>query len=147
VAESPDFRKYLEAALVLGQVTRARAEEMLHEMAGAGELQREQIEQWMDELVDRGHQAATGLLALVRNQVDTLLGTKGAVSLEDLVRQAGDLLTRAADSARSSAGGTGAQPAGGRPAGAPTEAVAESPEEQDRATPVRPVEPPTGTDS
>ena len=92
MAESPDLRKYLEAAFVLGQVTKARAEEVLQEMAGASELQREQIEQWLDELIDRGHQAATGLLTLVRHQVDALLDTRPARPFEDVVRQAGEFL-------------------------------------------------------
>ena len=108
--ESPDFRKYLEAAVVLGQVTRARAEEILHELAGAGELQRGQVEQWMNELVDRGQVAATGLLTLLRNQVDSLLGDKGMASVEDLMRQLGDLLTRSGGTRPTPAGDAGAEP-------------------------------------
>jgi polyhydroxyalkanoate synthesis regulator phasin len=146
VPESPDFRKYLEAAVVLGQVTRARAEEILHELAGAGELQRGQVEQWMNELVDRGQVAATGLLTLLRNQVDSLLGDKGMASVEDLMRQLGDLLTRSGGTRPTPAGDGGAEPpAPGSvgSAGEPQAATAAEPP----VPPEGPAEPPTGPES
>ena len=144
--ESPDFRKYLEAAVVLGQVTRARAEEILHELAGAGELQRGQVEQWMNELVDRGQVAATGLLTLLRNQVDGLLGDKGIASVEDLMRQLGDLLTRSGGTRPTPAGDAGAEPPAPGSVGTAGEPQAGTAAEPP-VPPEGPAEPPTGPES
>ena len=45
MASNERIKKYLDAGTVLGQVTRARAEEIVRELASAGDIQREQTQE------------------------------------------------------------------------------------------------------
>ena len=53
------IKKYLDAGTVLGQVTRARAEEIVRELVSAGDIQREQTQEWVDNLVERAARRAS----------------------------------------------------------------------------------------
>ncbi|MHB1923079.1 MAG: hypothetical protein ACYCSJ_00125 [Acidimicrobiales bacterium] len=65
MAQSDTFRRYLDTGLAIGQMTRARAEEVVKDLVKAGEVQREQTQQWIDELVDRSRKNTEFLVALV----------------------------------------------------------------------------------
>jgi hypothetical protein len=151
MTDGPDFQKYVEAGLVLGRVTKARAEEVLHELAEANGVQRERIEKLVDELVAHGRQAATGVLSMFRNEVETIFGESGAKSLDDLISRLGDLL-----SPSSSSGGPAETPLNGIAAeGAAGTAAPEvgeagppaAPGTKGTADPGAPPAPPTGTGS
>ncbi|HEY1828450.1 MAG TPA: hypothetical protein VGF87_10535, partial [Acidimicrobiales bacterium] len=60
------IKKYLEASSVLGQVTRARAEEIVRELVSAGDIQREQAQEWVDNLVDRSRKTTDQIIDTVR---------------------------------------------------------------------------------
>jgi len=70
MANNDGFRRYLEAGAVLGAVTRARAEEIVQDLVAGGDVQREQAQQWIDDLVERSRQASEDLLDLVRTEVN-----------------------------------------------------------------------------
>ncbi|MHB1911558.1 MAG: hypothetical protein ACYCTI_05830, partial [Acidimicrobiales bacterium] len=61
--------RYLDTGLAIGQMTRARAEEVVKDLVKAGEVQREQAQQWIDELVDRSRKNTEFLVALVAAEV------------------------------------------------------------------------------
>ena len=115
------YRRYLEAAAVLGQITRARAEELVKDLMGSGDDQRAQAQQWVDELVDRGRDAAGDLVDVVRTEVSKQLQGLG-LDPEDLARQAAEVMRRSAAAGRrvvqDMAPGAGTRapsaPAGGR---------------------------------
>ena len=56
---------YSELAL-LGQVTRARAEEIVRELANAGDIQRDQAQEWVDNLIERRRKTSEQILDLAR---------------------------------------------------------------------------------
>ena len=101
MASNERIKKYLDAGTVLGQVTRARAEEIVRELASAGDIQREQAQEWVDNLVERSRKTSEQILELVRHEVSAQLSKIDSASLETLAGQVADLLKRSADAGRS----------------------------------------------
>jgi len=99
MASNDGFRKYVEAGAALGQITRARAEEIVRELVGAGQLQGTQAQEWVDDVVERSRKASEDLLDLVRTEVASQLTALG-IDPEDLAKQAADLLRHSADVGR-----------------------------------------------
>ena len=95
MARNEGFRRYFEAAAVLGEITRARAEDLVREMKGTGDSQRAQAQQWVDELVERSRKAAEDMLDLVRTEVSNQLHALG-LDPDELARQAADIMRRSA---------------------------------------------------
>ena len=93
------YRRYLEAAAALGEITRARAEELVKELKGGGDVQRAQAQQWVDELVERGRDAAGDLVDIVRSEVSKQLQALG-LDPEDLAHQAAEVMRRTAEAGR-----------------------------------------------
>jgi polyhydroxyalkanoate synthesis regulator phasin len=89
----------------LGQVTRARAEEIVRELASAGDIQREHTQEWVDNLVERSRKTSEQLLDLVRHEVANQLSKIDGSSLETLATQVSDLLKRSAEAGRSATTG------------------------------------------
>jgi len=107
------IRKYLEAGTVLGQVTRARAEEIVKELASAGDIQREQTQEWVDNLVERSRKTSEQILELIRHEVSTQLSKIDATALETLAGQVSDLLKRSAAAGRNATADAAAHAAKG----------------------------------
>jgi polyhydroxyalkanoate synthesis regulator phasin len=95
------IKKYLDAGTVLGQVTRARAEEIVRELASAGDIPREHTQEWVDNLVERSRKTSEQILELIRHEVSTQLGKIDGSALETLAAQVSDLLKRSAAAGRS----------------------------------------------
>jgi hypothetical protein len=107
------YRKYIDAASVLGQITRARAEEMVRDMLSGSEEQRAHVQQRMDDLIDRSRRMTEGLIDLVRGEVTHQLRELG-LDPEELARQAADILRKYAGApvSRRRGRGRGTAPAG-----------------------------------
>ena len=125
MASNERIKKYLEAGTVLGQVTRARAEEIVRELASAGDIQREQAQEWVDNLVERSRKTSEQILDLIRHEVSAQLSKIDATSLETLAGQVADLLKRSAAAGRTATADAAAQAAKG--AQAAREAGGEAP--------------------
>src|SRR5580704_3185923 len=97
------IKKYLDAGTVLGQVTRARAEEIVRELVNAGDIQREQAQEWVDNLVERSRKSSEQIIEMVRREVASQLSKVDAKALEHLAGQVSDLLKRSADAGRAAA--------------------------------------------
>jgi polyhydroxyalkanoate synthesis regulator phasin len=113
MASNERIRKYLEAGTVLGQVTRARAEEIVKELASAGDIQREQTQEWVDNLVERSRKTSEQILDLIRHEVSTQLSKIDATALETLAGQVSDLLKRSAAAGRTATADAAAHAAKG----------------------------------
>jgi polyhydroxyalkanoate synthesis regulator phasin len=100
MASNERIKKYLEAGTVLGQVTRARAEEIVRELVSAGDIQRGQAQDWVDNLVDRSRKTSEQVLELVRHEVSNQLKKVETPTLEALAGQVADILKRSADAGR-----------------------------------------------
>jgi polyhydroxyalkanoate synthesis regulator phasin len=109
MASNERIKKYLEAGTVLGQVTRARAEEIVRELVSAGDIQRGQAQDWVDNLVDRSRKTSEQVLELVRHEVASQLSKIDAPSLEAIANQVADVLKRSADAGRAATAGATAQ--------------------------------------
>ena len=100
MASNERIKKYVEASTVLGQVTRARAEEIVRELVSAGDIQREQAQEWVDDLVDRSRKTSEQFIDTVRREVASQLSKIDAKALENLANQVSDILKRSADAGR-----------------------------------------------
>ena len=101
MASNERIRKYLDAGTVLGQVSRGRAEEIVRELVNAGDIQRSQAQEWVDNLVDRSRKTSEQILELVRHEVATQLGKIDGKSLETIANQVAEILKRSAEAGRS----------------------------------------------
>ncbi len=101
MASNERIRKYLDAGTVLGQVSRGRAEEIVRELVNAGDIQRSQAQEWVDNLVERSRKTSEQVLELVRHEVATQLGKIDGKSLETIANQVADILKKSADAGRS----------------------------------------------
>jgi polyhydroxyalkanoate synthesis regulator phasin len=126
MASNERIKKYLDAGTVLGQVTRARAEEIVRELANAGDIQRDQAQEWVDSLVERSRKTSEQILDLVRHEVSAQLKKIDASSLETLAGQVADLLKRTATAGRAATADVAAQARKVAPS-AKTKAPAEKP--------------------
>lgn len=106
VANNEGYRRYFEAAAALGQITRARAEEIVRQMASGGEMQREQAQQWVDDLIDRSRRATEDVFDFVRSEVTKQLDALG-LDPEQLAHQAAEILRRSAEAGRRAPRGSG----------------------------------------
>jgi polyhydroxyalkanoate synthesis regulator phasin len=100
MASNERIRKYLDAGTVLGQVSRGRAEEIVRELVNAGDIQRSQAQEWVDNLVERSHKSSEQVLELVRHEVASQLQKIDPRSLESLANQVADVLKKSAKAGR-----------------------------------------------
>ncbi len=101
MASNERIRKYLDAGTVLGQVSRGRAEEIVRELVNAGDIQRSQAQEWVDNLVERSRKSSEQVLELVRHEVATQLERIDPKSLESLANQVAEVLKKSARAGRS----------------------------------------------
>jgi polyhydroxyalkanoate synthesis regulator phasin len=106
MADRDGIRKYVEAAAVLGRVTRARAEEIARDLVEGGEVQRGQAQQWVDELVERSRKASEDLGRLVRTEVARQLKSLH-LDPEHLAKQVAEILRQSAEAGRKATGEAG----------------------------------------
>lgn len=99
MARDEGYRRYLEAAVALGEITRARAEEVVRELMSTGDAQRAKGQEFVDEVMDRSRKAAGDLLDLVRTEVANQLQALG-LDPDELGRQAADFMRRSAEAGR-----------------------------------------------
>ena len=100
MASNERIRKYLDAGTVLGQVSRGRAEEIVRELVNAGDIQRSQAQEWVDNLVERSRKTSEQVLELVRHEVATQLDRIDGKSLEAIANQVAEILKRSAAAGR-----------------------------------------------
>jgi polyhydroxyalkanoate synthesis regulator phasin len=100
MASNERIRKYLDAGTVLGQVSRGRAEEIVRELVNAGDIQRSQAQEWVDNLVERSHKSSEQILELVRHEVASQLEKIDPKSLEALASQVAAVLKKSAKAGR-----------------------------------------------
>ena len=101
MASNERIRKYLDAGTVLGQVSRGRAEEIVRELVNAGDIQRSQAQEWVDNLVERSRKSSEQVLELVRHEVAGQLERIDPKSLESLANQVAEVLKKSAKAGRS----------------------------------------------
>lgn len=84
--ENETLKRYLDAGMAFTQLTRARAEEIVKDLVKRGELRREQVQEQVDDLLDRSRQNTEALVGLVRKEIADQLGNLGLATKEDIKR-------------------------------------------------------------
>jgi polyhydroxyalkanoate synthesis regulator phasin len=86
MAQNDLLKRYLEAGMSFTQMTRSRAEGIVKDLVKAGELQREQTQERVDDLVDRSRKNTEHLMSLIRREVSQQLSGMGLATKDDLAR-------------------------------------------------------------
>ncbi len=94
--QSPDWNKYLDAGAEFVAMTRTQARKRAKELVGTGQLAQEQVQGFVDDLVDESRKRTDVLLEIVRKEIQRQVKTLGIATKEDLAK----LETKLAKSSR-----------------------------------------------
>ena len=86
MAQNDMLKRYLDAGMAFTQLTRARAEAIVKDLVKAGELQREQTQERVDDLLERSRKNTDQLRDLVRKEIREQLSSIGLATKEDIAR-------------------------------------------------------------
>src|SRR4051794_25788666 len=82
-----DFlKRYLDAGMAFTQLSRSRAEAIVKDLVKAGEVQRDQSQERVDELVNRSRKNTEQFMDMIRKEVSKQLSTLGFATKEDLAK-------------------------------------------------------------
>ncbi|MGI8684924.1 MAG: phasin family protein [Acidimicrobiales bacterium] len=84
MAEADPLRKYVEAGIAFTQLTKAKAESIVRELVKAGDVQREQAQDRVEELLDRSRKSTDGLVGLVRREIEKQLSSMGFATRDEV---------------------------------------------------------------
>ena len=128
MAQNDLLKRYLDAGAQFTQMTRSRAEAIVKELVKAGELQREQAQERVEEIVDRSRKNTEQLVDQIRNEIADQLGSLGLATKDDLARLEAKLGGGAARPATSApAAAAAAAPSGAKKAPAAPAAAKKAP--------------------
>lgn len=94
MTDSDPLRRYVEAGLALTQLTRAKAEALVRDWVKAGDLQREQAQDRVEELLDRSKRSTDSLVAMIRREMSQQLSSMGFATKADLAAMEARLMGR-----------------------------------------------------
>lgn len=104
------WKKYLEAGFEMTQVTRKRAEALVKDLVKAGEVQRAEAQERVEELLERSRKATEHVADLVRSEVTKQMEALGLVQpakkATDTAKKAADTAKKAGTTAKKAASGT-----------------------------------------
>jgi len=126
------LKRYLDAGMAFTQLTRKRAEQVVKDLVAAGDLQRSQAKEAIDELVERSRKNTDNLAEQVRKEVDSQLANMGLARKADVER-----LEAEVQKLRASGAEVPVKPAEGAPT-PPAKAAKKAPAKPD-AQPAAPV--------
>ncbi|HXW34950.1 MAG TPA: hypothetical protein VEJ87_10265 [Acidimicrobiales bacterium] len=106
MSENDGLRRYIEAGILLTQITRARAEELVRELVQTGEVERTRAQDWAEDLVRRSRETSEVFIAAVRNEVEQQLKEHGISDIDELARHVAAILEGLPRSVRASTAGT-----------------------------------------
>ena len=116
MAQIDGLKRYLEAGLALTQITRKRAEELVHELIQTGEVERNRAQDWVEDLVSTSRDRSEAFISTVRNEVRTQLSEVGVSNLDELAKRVAHILERTQAAARKATKRTGKRAAKKAPA-------------------------------
>src|SRR5947199_7515403 len=86
MAQNDRLKRYVDAGAAFTQITRARAESIVRDLVKAGEVQRDQNQERVDELVERSRKNTDQFMDMVRKEVSKQLSTLGFATKDDLAK-------------------------------------------------------------
>ena len=82
-----DFlKRSMDAGMAFTQLTRARAEAIVKEWVKAGDIQREQAQERVDDLVERSRKNTEQFMETIRKEISRQLSTLGFATKDDLAK-------------------------------------------------------------
>ena len=86
MAQRPDLSRYLDAGAQFVALTRAQARARAKELVGQGQLAQEQVQGFVDDLVDESRRRTDEMLEVVRREIQRQVKTLGIATKDDLAR-------------------------------------------------------------
>lgn len=80
MAPTDPWKRYLDAGLEFTQLTRQRAEKIVRDLMAAGDVQREEVQDRVEELLERSRKSTEAVVELVRDEVAKQLSALGLTS-------------------------------------------------------------------
>ena len=84
--QTPDWKQFLDAGVQFVTVRRAEARRRARALVATGQLAQEQVQAFVDALVDESRRRTDELLDLVRKEIRRQVGQLGLVTRDDLAR-------------------------------------------------------------
>jgi polyhydroxyalkanoate synthesis regulator phasin len=84
--QPPDWSKYLDAGVEFVAMTRTQARKRAKELVGTGQLAQEQVQGFVDDLVDESRKRTDVLLEVVRKEIQRQVKTLGIATKDDLAK-------------------------------------------------------------
>jgi polyhydroxyalkanoate synthesis regulator phasin len=103
--QSPDWNKYLDAGAEFVAMTRAQARARAKELVGQGQLTQQQVQGFVDDLVEESRRRTDAMLDVVRKEIQRQVKTLGIATKDDLAKLE-TKLNNQAKATRSSSGAT-----------------------------------------
>jgi polyhydroxyalkanoate synthesis regulator phasin len=97
------LKRYLEAGLALTQITRSRAEELVHDLAQTGEIERNRAQEWVEDLLSSSRERSEAFVSTVRDEVRSQLSEFGVSNLDELAGRVARILEHGQAAARRAA--------------------------------------------
>ncbi len=86
MAQGPDLSRYLDAGAQFVALTRAQAVDRAKELVGQGQLAQEQVQGFVDELVEESRKRTDEMLDVVRREIRRQVKALGIATKDDLAR-------------------------------------------------------------
>lgn len=80
MAQSPDWKQFLEAGMQFTAMTRSEAQRRARELVREGQLAQERVQSFVEELLETSRKRADEFVEIVRHEVERQLKTLGIAS-------------------------------------------------------------------
>lgn len=135
MAQNDMLKRYLDAGIAFTKMTQERAEAIVRDLVGAGEVGADQATTAVQDIVERSRENTERLLETVRTEINAQIGNLGLATRDDIESLRGEI---AALRSAGAAAPTPASPAVKKaPAPSPAPAAKKAPAPAKKASPVR----------
>ncbi len=101
--QTPDWAKYLNAGVEFVAVTRTQARGRAKELVAQGQLAQNQVQEFVDDLVDESRRRTDSMMELVRQEIGRQVKTLGIATKDDLARLEAKLVSQASKASKPAA--------------------------------------------
>jgi len=93
MARMDEFRRYIEAASSLREITRSKAEALVKELAASGEIERAHTKEWVDTLVKESKKRSDFVVDQIRREINRQISDIKNQTTEEAVRRVLKIVT------------------------------------------------------
>jgi len=94
--QTPDWAKYLNAGAEFVAITRSQARARAKELVAQGQLAQEQVQGFVDDLVDDSRRRTDMMMDLIRQEIGRQVKTLGIATKDDLARLEARIVSKSA---------------------------------------------------